>query len=80
MAKGRVIVLRTLAAIAGLISLFFVFYTGRLLWVTRGLTAVRAEGKGAYAGAVAFPLLAALFALVARRLMNAKPDSDKPIM
>ena len=74
------IMLRSLAAVAGLISLFFVFYTFRLLWVTRGLTAVRSNGKGAYIGAVAFPLLAALFALTARRLMNTKPDSDKPTL
>ena len=68
---------RLLAVFLGLFSLFFVFYTIRLLWVTQGLTAVRADGKGAYIGAVVFPLLAALFAYGARRLLSVKPDAGK---
>ena len=48
------------ALILGLMSGFFVFYTARLLYVTRGLRATRAGGQGAYVGAVAFPLLAFL--------------------
>ena len=52
-----------LAAVCGLISVFFVFYTVRLLYVTHGLTAIRSEGQGTYIGAIAFPLLAVLFGL-----------------
>lgn len=52
--------LSCVALILGLLSAFFVFYTARLLYVTRGLRATRAGGQGAYVGAVAFPLLAIL--------------------
>jgi hypothetical protein len=48
------------ALLLALLSAFFVFYTARLLYVTRGLSATRAGGQGAYAGAVAFPLLAVI--------------------
>jgi hypothetical protein len=48
------------ALFLALLSGFFVFYTARLLYVTRGLRATRVGGQGAYAGAVAFPLLALL--------------------
>ena len=48
------------ALILGLLSAFFVFYSARLLYVTRGLGATRAGGQGAYVGAVVFPLLALL--------------------
>ena len=34
------------------------FYEGRLLVVTHGLTQLRAGGNSAYVGAVVFPLLA----------------------
>lgn len=56
----------------GLLSLFFVFYSVRLLYVTRGLTAIRAGSQGAYIGAVVFPLLAILFGWGARRLLRLK--------
>jgi hypothetical protein len=58
--------------VLGLLSLFFVFYSVRLLYVTRGLTAIRAGGQGAYMGAVVFPLLAILFGWGARRLLRLK--------
>jgi hypothetical protein len=48
------------ALLLGLMSAFFVFYTARLLYVTRGLRVTRAGGQGAYVGAVVFPLLALL--------------------
>jgi len=57
-AKQASLVLAT--GILALGSAFFVFYTVRLLVVTRGLRAVRAGGHGAYAGAVVFPILALL--------------------
>lgn len=58
--------MRVIAVVLGLISAFWVFYTVRLLVVTGGLQHVRAGGGGAYAGAIAFPLLAIGFALAAR--------------
>jgi H+/Cl- antiporter ClcA len=51
-------VIRLLAIIAGLFSVFFVFYTIRLLIVTSGLQEIRPAGQGAYIGAVIFPILA----------------------
>ncbi|HEX3557980.1 MAG TPA: hypothetical protein VHU19_02175 [Pyrinomonadaceae bacterium] len=54
-----------------LLCAFFVFYTARLLYVTRGLSATRAGGQGAYVGAVAFPLLAVIFGWGAWRCMRA---------
>ena len=50
--------LRILSVVFAFISAFFVFYTVRLLAVTRGLQATRPGGQGAYVGAVVFPLLA----------------------
>jgi hypothetical protein len=58
--------------VLALLSLFFVFYTARLLYVTHGLTAIRAGGQGAYVGAVVFPLLAILFGWGAWRLWRSK--------
>lgn len=55
-----------------LMSVFFIFYTGRLLYVTHGLTAIRSGGQGAYIGAVVFPLLAILFGWGAWRLWRLK--------
>ncbi len=75
MSKRPSFAARAVGVILGLISLFFLFYTVRLLWVTHGLTAVRSDGKGAYIGAVAFPLLAALFAYGARRMLNTKTET-----
>jgi hypothetical protein len=61
MTKQRAFVLRALAVVLGIIGLFFVFYTARLLYVTHGLTQIRAGGNGTYIGAVAFPMLALVF-------------------
>ena len=58
--------------ILALLSVFFVFYTARLLYVTQGLTAIRAGGQGAYIGAAMFPLLAILFGLGAWRLLRSR--------
>jgi hypothetical protein len=41
--------------ILALLSGFFAFYTARLLYVTRGFTAIRPGGQGAYVGALVFP-------------------------
>ena len=78
--KGRIVTLRVLAVFSGLFSIFFVFYTARLLYVTHGLTAVRAGGNGTYIGAVVFPLLAIAFGFGAWRLMKSsrQTDSTKP--
>lgn len=58
--------------ILALLSVFFIFYTARLLYVTQGLTAIRAGGQGAYVGAIVFPLLAILFGWAAWRLLRNK--------
>jgi hypothetical protein len=75
--KTRSFTLRVLAVILGLISLFFVFYEARLLYVTHLLTAVRAGGNGTYIGAVAFPLLAIVFGYGAWRLVNSSRHSNQ---
>lgn len=53
--------MRIIAIALGAASIFFVFYTARLLVVTGFLQQVRAGGQGAFIGAVAFPVLAILF-------------------
>ena len=58
--------------VLALLSVFFLFYTARLFYVTRGLTAIRTGGQGAYVGAVVFPLLAILFGWGAWRLLRLK--------
>ncbi len=60
--------MRLAAIIAGLVSVFFVFYTTRLLVVTHGLQHIRAGGQGAYMGAVVFPILALCAGWLSRRL------------
>jgi hypothetical protein len=50
--------LRIVGALFACVCAFFLFYSGRLLYVTRGLQATRPGGQGAYVGAVVFPLLA----------------------
>jgi hypothetical protein len=50
--------LRIVGSLFALICAFFVFYSVRLLYVTRGLQSTRPGGQGAYVGAVVFPLLA----------------------
>jgi hypothetical protein len=67
---------KTISVIFGvvlaLLSVFFLFYAARLFYVTRGLTAIRTGGQGAYVGAVVFPLLAILFGWGAWRLLRLK--------
>jgi membrane protein implicated in regulation of membrane protease activity len=58
------------ATLCGLGSAFFVFYTIRLLYVTQGLTAIRAGSQGTYIGAVAFPVLAIIFGFSSWRLVK----------
>ncbi|PYP78120.1 MAG: hypothetical protein DMD35_12515 [Gemmatimonadetes bacterium] len=50
--------MRIVSVVLGLVSLFFAFYTVRLLVVTQGLQHIRPGGQGAYVGAIVFPLLA----------------------
>jgi len=59
-----------LSVLSGLVSLFFVFYTARLLVVTHFLRATRAGGAGAFVGTVVFPLLALAFAWLAWRCVR----------
>jgi hypothetical protein len=63
--------LRVIAIIAACCSLFFAFYTIRLLAVTAVLTRTRPGGGGAYIGAAVFPILALLFAWAAWRAWRA---------
>jgi hypothetical protein len=56
------------AIVLGGISAFFIFYTCRLLYVTRFLTAVRANGHGAYIGLIAFPVIALVAGWAAARI------------
>jgi hypothetical protein len=58
--------------VLALLSVFFVFYTVRLLYVTQGLTAIRPGGQGAYLGALVFPLLAIVFGWGAWKLLRSK--------
>jgi enterochelin esterase-like enzyme len=59
---------RLFAIVVGLCSAFFLFYTLRLIAVTRAFTQLRPGGGGAWVGAVVFPALALLFAWAAIRL------------
>jgi hypothetical protein len=68
---GRTAVLYVAALLLALMGAFFVFYTARLFYVTRGLTAIRAGGKGAYVGAFVFPVLALLLGWCAFRCIKA---------
>jgi hypothetical protein len=47
-----------LAIAFGVMAAFWIFYSIRLLTVTRGLQGIRPGGQGAYVGAVVFPALA----------------------
>ena len=74
--RTRAIIFYFASAVNGLISLFFIFYTIRLLYITEGLTAIRTGGQGAYIGAVAFPLLALLFGFFTRSCLKATRKSQ----
>ena len=50
--------MRLVSVVLGFVSLFFAFYTIRLLVVTGWLQHTRPGGHGAYVGAVVFPLIA----------------------
>jgi hypothetical protein len=63
---------RVFGIVLALLSIFFIFYFARLLYVTRGLRSIRAGGQGAYVGAVVFPLLAIMFGWAAWRLFHLK--------
>jgi hypothetical protein len=67
----RSILFATAALFCGLASAFFVFYTARLLWVTHGLQTLRSGGRGAYVGAVVFPILAGLLGWASFRCAGA---------
>jgi hypothetical protein len=64
------LLLYTLSALFAFISLFFVFYAVRLLYVTRGLQATRPNGEGAFVGALVFPALAVGCAWVSWRCIK----------
>jgi hypothetical protein len=70
-ANSARVVLLVAAGLLGLLSAFFVFYTVRLLYVTRGLQTIRAGGQGAYIGAIVFPVLALLLGWGAWRCLRA---------
>jgi membrane protein implicated in regulation of membrane protease activity len=59
--------LRMCSVAMGLVSVFFVFWTGRLLAVTGLLLHTRPGGQGAFVGAVVFPVLAIACAWASRR-------------
>jgi len=69
--RGRIAAFYFAALLFALPGAFFVFYSGRLLYVTRGLTAIRPGGRGAYIGAVVFPLLALLLGWCAWQCVKA---------
>ncbi len=77
MVGARLWIVRSVAVLTGLVSLFCVFYTARLLVVTHGLTTIRAGGKGTYIGAVAFPLLAVAFGWGTRKLLQSTRRSEQ---
>ena len=56
--------------VLALISAFFVFYTCRLLFVTRFMSSIRPGGHGAYIGLVVFPLIAVVAGWAALRLLR----------
>ena len=68
---ARAIAFYISALVLALLGAFFLFYTVRLLYVTRALTATRAGGQGAYIGGLVFPLLALLSGWCAWRLLKA---------
>ena len=70
MNKAVNVVRALLGVLLALVSAFLVFYTARLLYVTRGLTTIRIGGQGAYIGAIVFPLLAITFGWCAWRCLR----------
>jgi hypothetical protein len=68
--RSQRLLLYTLSALFAFLSVFFVYYTGRLLYVTRGLQATRPSGQGAFVGALVFPALAIGCAWVSWRCLK----------
>lgn len=66
-----------LMIICSLISVFFVFYTVRLFYITKGLSNIKVGGKGTYIGAIAFPVLALIFGLFSWHFYKAIRKIDK---
>jgi hypothetical protein len=64
------LLLYTLSALFAFLSVFFVYYAARLLYVTRGLQATRPGGQGAFVGAIVFPALAVGCAWVSWRCIK----------
>jgi hypothetical protein len=60
-----------IAVLVGLLGVFFLFYTARLLVVTQALQHTRPGGQGAYVGAVVFPILAVAFGWASWRFWRA---------
>jgi hypothetical protein len=56
--RSQRLLLYTLSTLFAFVSIFFLYYTVRLLTVTRGLQATRPGGQGAFVGAIVFPALA----------------------
>ena len=74
--------MRLVSGFLGLVSLFFVFYTLRLLLITQGLQHTRPGGQGAYIGAAVFPLLAIGFgwaSIVCWRRANRQPARTEAV-
>jgi hypothetical protein len=68
---------RVFAAVLALCSVFWVFYTARLLAITGFLQHTRVGGQGAFVGAAVFPLLALGFAWAARAAWRRGADREK---
>lgn len=56
--RSQRLLLYTLSVLFAFLCAFFLYYTARLLYVTRGLQATRPTGQGAFIGAIVFPALA----------------------
>jgi hypothetical protein len=56
--RSQRLLLYTLGLLFAFLAAFFLYYTVRLLTVTRGLQATRPGGQGAFVGAIVFPALA----------------------
>jgi hypothetical protein len=69
---------RIISVALGCVSVFFFFYTLRLLIVTGFLQHTRAGGNGAFIGAAVFPLLAIGFGWVSWRLWRRGARDSTP--
>jgi hypothetical protein len=68
--RSQRLLLYTLSVLFAFLSVFFLYYTGRLLYVTRALQATRPSGQGAFIGALVFPALAIGCAWVSWRCLK----------